>query len=487
MKKHKNTNFRGITLIALVVTIVVLLILAGISISMLGGENGIIKQAVESKDKTKTGDEKEIVDLAATSAKIENNWGEITEENLVAELTQNIGERDVDYKLTTIGDKFKVTYIDTGNSYLVDKDGNTTECGPWHTEQGTDADGNKTLKVTNGKITVEVGDIIDYDPLPDGEEARTYTSEKTQTGCSDDQTFSSDYTGTWKVIGVSDEGQILISTTDLIKTAEDGYYYLKGRTAYIKAVSELDKISEIFGHGYGATGARSITIEDINRITGYNPNNTGVYDPTQIGSGIKSAEVAEGETKNLYEYGNEVTYYWKGDNYPHYTATNGLEGDLSDSHTTAFYWLDSNTKNWKSSPNATISPIATDISEMEKITTLRNNYYVYIPETLTSNSETTETVGLSTGSKAYNAIFANSSESTSGYCYWIGSPYVYTDTRAVDFGLRLAYSGFVLGGDLDSSDGGTYGGGIGVRPAVILKSDIQLKENSTDRWTIVKN
>ena len=104
MKKHKNTNFRGITLIALVVTIVVLLILAGISISMLGGENGIIKQAVESKDKTKTGDEKERVDLAATSAKIENNWGEITEENLVAELTQNIGERDVDYKLTTNGE-----------------------------------------------------------------------------------------------------------------------------------------------------------------------------------------------------------------------------------------------------------------------------------------------------------------------------------------------------------------------------------------------
>lgn len=33
---------KGITLIALVVTIVVLLILAGVSISMLMGENGII-------------------------------------------------------------------------------------------------------------------------------------------------------------------------------------------------------------------------------------------------------------------------------------------------------------------------------------------------------------------------------------------------------------------------------------------------------------
>ncbi len=42
-------NERGITLIALVVTIVVLLILAGVSISMLTGENGIITQAQDAK------------------------------------------------------------------------------------------------------------------------------------------------------------------------------------------------------------------------------------------------------------------------------------------------------------------------------------------------------------------------------------------------------------------------------------------------------
>ena len=45
----------GITLIALVVTIVVLLILAGISISMLGGENGIITKAQEAKEENRGG------------------------------------------------------------------------------------------------------------------------------------------------------------------------------------------------------------------------------------------------------------------------------------------------------------------------------------------------------------------------------------------------------------------------------------------------
>ena len=45
------TNNKGITLIALVITIIVLLILAGVSIAMLTGQNGILTQASNSKDK----------------------------------------------------------------------------------------------------------------------------------------------------------------------------------------------------------------------------------------------------------------------------------------------------------------------------------------------------------------------------------------------------------------------------------------------------
>ena len=43
--REKDFKNRGITLIALVVTIVVLLILAGISISMLTGQNGILNRS----------------------------------------------------------------------------------------------------------------------------------------------------------------------------------------------------------------------------------------------------------------------------------------------------------------------------------------------------------------------------------------------------------------------------------------------------------
>ena len=45
-KNKRKFNEKGITLIALVVTIVVLLILAGISINLVLGENGIIKKVL---------------------------------------------------------------------------------------------------------------------------------------------------------------------------------------------------------------------------------------------------------------------------------------------------------------------------------------------------------------------------------------------------------------------------------------------------------
>ena len=55
IRKQEN----GITLIALVVTIIVLLILAGISIAMLTGQNGILNRAAEAKEKTGVAQEDE--------------------------------------------------------------------------------------------------------------------------------------------------------------------------------------------------------------------------------------------------------------------------------------------------------------------------------------------------------------------------------------------------------------------------------------------
>ncbi len=61
-------NNKAITLIALVVTIIVLIILAGISIVMLTGQNGILNRAQEAKEKTETANTDEQRKLAQAEA-----------------------------------------------------------------------------------------------------------------------------------------------------------------------------------------------------------------------------------------------------------------------------------------------------------------------------------------------------------------------------------------------------------------------------------
>jgi len=72
-KKLKNT--KGITLIALVVTIIILLILAGVSIAMLTGNNGILTQGKRAKEETEIAEEKEAISLAMNALKIQKQVG----------------------------------------------------------------------------------------------------------------------------------------------------------------------------------------------------------------------------------------------------------------------------------------------------------------------------------------------------------------------------------------------------------------------------
>ena len=67
MKNKLKTN-KGITLIALVITIIVLLILAGVAISMLTGDNGILRQVAKAKTVTDEKSTEEQIKLAATAA-----------------------------------------------------------------------------------------------------------------------------------------------------------------------------------------------------------------------------------------------------------------------------------------------------------------------------------------------------------------------------------------------------------------------------------
>ena len=77
---------KGITLIALVITIIILLILASVTIATLTGENGLITKAMEAREKTEIGAIEEQLRLAQMSAKLKTQGGDITIEDLIEEL-----------------------------------------------------------------------------------------------------------------------------------------------------------------------------------------------------------------------------------------------------------------------------------------------------------------------------------------------------------------------------------------------------------------
>ncbi len=126
---------KGITLIALVVTIIVLLILAGISISMLTGQNGILNRASEAQEKTGTAQADELVKLSVTEA-LTQGLGELTDVNLKTALNNNIGEGKYEitgdaengWTVTVNGKKYKIdsTGKISGNTGSLPKGEGTT-------------------------------------------------------------------------------------------------------------------------------------------------------------------------------------------------------------------------------------------------------------------------------------------------------------------------------------------------------------------------
>lgn len=90
-KIEKQKNYDGITLIALVITIIVLLVLAGVSIAALTGNNGILTRASEASEKTEI---EKVIEMAQTDilGKQAENEGEITKEEFVEILNKYFNE-----------------------------------------------------------------------------------------------------------------------------------------------------------------------------------------------------------------------------------------------------------------------------------------------------------------------------------------------------------------------------------------------------------
>ena len=112
---------RGITLIALVITIIVLLILAGISISMLTGQNGILNRAQEAKEKTEDAVLEEKIKLLTAETLI-NEYTRQEEEKTAQELQNELNNQGENV-LVIQWDKYIIFDLNKSKEYRVMNDG----------------------------------------------------------------------------------------------------------------------------------------------------------------------------------------------------------------------------------------------------------------------------------------------------------------------------------------------------------------------------
>lgn len=116
-------NQRGITLIALVITIIVLLILAGVSIITLTGDNGLLQKAKDTADSTKDGEELERVKLIVAESKIDELGMDIQKETIKKVANKEFTENRYSLEDTTDGNGYKFTVKETQKEYYISKSG----------------------------------------------------------------------------------------------------------------------------------------------------------------------------------------------------------------------------------------------------------------------------------------------------------------------------------------------------------------------------
>ena len=386
-------NKKAISLIVLVITIIVMIVLAGAIVLTLNN-SGIIDKAQNAVDKTNEAQVKQIAQLGWAEAYAA---GARTEVELQAGVDAILEKNNIDtsmygIKVTTSGVKVVKGWLQDG------------------------------LTVIRGEEVLTIGDDFEYDETAEG------TTDVA-----------------WKVLGASEEGELLImSSSDIVSShilGDKNYEELEEcQNDWLNGAAELDGLCEPYGKGESATGARSIRVEDVNKITGYDP---------------ETAKDGEGK---LWEYGNEVTYSYNGTTKPAYTATNGLSGTLTETHDDGFHYY-----------NGTDFVVADLSTATGIIITLKSKYYYYSARSL-------ETID--NESKAYKMIFGED-----GTYYWLASPVVGTNTDYAVFGIRYVDYGSVNIYPLWASIGACDFSGSGVRAVVSLATDIQVTGDSTNGWS----
>ena len=450
MKPIKNTkktslnkaNFRNknaITLIALVVTIVVLLILAGVTISLLLDENGIIAKSKDARNTNRAGTIRDEISLwEADKVASENGAG--SHESMDAFLA-----------------RLKTRGLINDEDIQKIKDTRELQVGKEIIKFPSDA---KTLVQAFNDGELQVGDYLNYNDYVD--ESKTYTTKTNENGWAD-QKYTATKDTYWQVLGLDETGERLMlisqspikkemkqkdqteqevgktkirlasienavklggkggsgsSSTTTVDWETTPYLVLKGAYSYVNCEKILNDISGIYSTSLGK--AESLTAEEINRLIGVTVDfaNKKVYANSDPNTNIDR----RGVLGNQYTY-KETDYTPESYINSKANATAGTQTDPA----TAYYYQ------WG---NLTIND------------TLK---------TILFNGTTRD------------ANFAKS--------YWLASPAVDADSDFAYFGPGNVGDGYVGAGDYFFGSGGYWSASsFGVRPVVYLESNITVED-----------
>ena len=249
----KRTKERGITLIALVVTIIVLLILAGVTISLVLGQDGIFRKAETAKSEHIVAQEKELIGLAYSEYRMNkmDNESYTMQNALDAEKAGATAEGDETYG-------WDITFTDTGHQYTLNSNGSIDEgvAEKWDgvSKEEPVIDENRNWHIyncaqmkffadfVNGKLTdEEKGDLTIT------EDTVVYLEADLDLGARANNQGEKTVGIDWEPVGVSTESAF-------IGTFEGNNHYIKG--VYVNLAGDF---GGIFGN---ANTIQNLTVKD---------------------------------------------------------------------------------------------------------------------------------------------------------------------------------------------------------------------------------
>ena len=298
-------------------------------------------------------------------------------------------------------------------------------------------------------INIKIGDSVNYTY----DSAGSYSLSSTYSGYSSNQTIAQTTGLTWKVLNVDKEND----TVDIIST---------------NPTSSTVTFANILGYNNGPYLMNEICkAQYSNKTLGVNARSINLLDMEKqlTAAGIKSRNEYNKGSSTYAQYGTTKTYT-SNTKYPSlYANQKGAGPNITEAEASKKITQPDTTKGndpyEESKPIATTEPTTDNTSGTGSPLTVTQTYY-YIPINDTNYG-------------AASSILAN------GTPFWVAARYVITYSGLAYFGLRDANTN-TYGYDMFNSRGSTYGYGCALRPVVSLPSSLLTGEQTNGAWNLSK-